>query len=69
MQRMAPSWDAHKFVLLKAHAPTWVLETISDCQLRIMDKLRTVHRLEEEVLEPEMLELFRFSFLLRVDKF
>src|SRR5687767_12547503 len=60
--------DAECFVGLKTEAPTRVLEPVLDRELGVPLETRTVHRLQEEAAEIQLLERARVDAVLRVDE-
>lgn len=47
--------NPYQLVRLHAEPPLWVLQTVSDCELRVYVALRAVHRLQEKMPEFEIL--------------
>jgi hypothetical protein len=62
------SGDPDHLVVLEAEAPFGVSKAVGDRGFGILAKLRAVHRLEEEMVEGEMLEPFGIGEGLRIDK-
>ena len=53
---------------LDAQTPAWVTQAVIDSELGIPGSFGSVHRLQEEVLEIESLEILRRRVLLRVNE-
>src|SRR5690348_15478625 len=60
--------NTQQLVRLETQSPTRVLLTVFDGRTHVVDECRTVHRLQEEVLECQMLVLIRLRALLWIDK-
>src|SRR3954464_3789133 len=63
-----PSSDAQQLMGLQTQFPTRVLEAVARGELSVELDLRTIHRLQEKVLEVEPLELCRCDAALRIDQ-
>jgi hypothetical protein len=54
---------------LQTYAPTWIFHAIRDSKFSVTTPFRTIHRLQEQVLKGEVLELYWLSVDLRIHKF
>src|SRR5207247_747364 len=60
--------EPEQLVGLQAQSPTGISEAVCDGSARVIDDLRSVHRLQKKVLEVERFERLRRRAILRKDE-
>src|SRR3954447_16635013 len=66
--RVVPSRNPEKLMRLQAEPPAWMVQAVPKRCGGIGLPVRSVHRLKEEVAEPEILEPIRLRADLRVNQ-